>query len=81
MEIKLINHDDTAWVRKVEITHEGKQYRLTVGWDMFDGYQIFDGWQELPEALQNEYEDEYGLASAIDEMTYREAYNKEEASK
>jgi hypothetical protein len=79
MEIKLIEHEDTAWVRKVEITHEGKTYRLTIGWDSGDGYQMYDGWDELPEDLQNEYEDEYGLVSALDEMTFAQAYNKEES--
>lgn len=81
MEIKLIEHNDTAWVREVEITYEGKGYRLTVGWDTGDGYQMFDGWDELPEALRDEYEDEYALIEEIDNSTYAEAYNKEEASK
>jgi hypothetical protein len=80
MNINLINHNDTAWVRDVEITYEGKTYLIKFGWEENYGYEIRQGWSDLPESLRNQYESQYDLASELDEATYAKAYNKEEVN-
>jgi hypothetical protein len=80
MNIELIEHDDTAWVRKVDIIHEGRRYRVLISWAMGEGYELLEGWEELPEAIRQQYDNRDDLVSELDEMTYSQAYNKEEAN-
>ncbi len=80
MNINLINHNDTAWVRDVEITYEGKTYLIKFGWEENYGYEIRQGWSDLPESLRNQYESQYDFVSELDEATYAKAYNKEEVN-
>jgi hypothetical protein len=78
MKINLIDHNDTAWVRDVEITYKGKTYLIKFGWEENYGYEIRQGWSDLPKSLRDKYENQDDLASEIDEATYNKAYNKEE---
>ena len=77
MNINLISHNDTEWEREVEITHNGKNYRLFITWARDHGYEIVRGWAELPDAIKDLYENDFDLACEIDEATYNKAYNKE----
>lgn len=77
MNVDLIDHDDTAWVRKVDIIHDNKRYRVIISWTMGEGYELLDGWERLPEAIRQQYENKDDLVSELDEITYSRAYNKE----
>ena len=76
MDIQLVYHNDTEWIRDVDLIHEGKTYRITVMWAKEYGYEIISGWDTLPESIKDRYEFEHDLASEIDEATHLAAYNK-----
>ena len=79
MNINLIDHNDTEWERTIAITYQGKSYLINLSWARDNGYEM-KGFDKLPESLRNQYEDEYDLASELDEATYAKAYNKEEVN-
>jgi len=80
VEIKLLNHNDTEWVRDIQITHRGQEYEVRIRWSEFEGYEMIDGWLDLPNAIRKKYPNINDFMGELDDATYNEAYNKEEAN-
>ena len=80
MEIELLEHNDTEWVREIRITYNKEKYLVKMSWSQFEGYEMIEGWDELPTSLRKKYENKYDFMGELDEATYNEAYRKEEAN-
>ena len=80
MEIELLEHNDTEWVREIRITYNKEKYLVKMRWSQFEGYEMIEGWDELPTSLRKKYENKYDFMGELDETTYNEAYRKEEAN-
>jgi hypothetical protein len=39
-EVKLLDEQCTGWKRKLVLEHEGKEYRASLYWDEFDGFEL-----------------------------------------
>ena len=80
MEIELLEHNDTEWVREIRITYNKEKYLIKMSWSQFEGYEMIEGWDELPTSLRKKYENKYDFMGELDEATYNEAYGKEEVN-
>lgn len=64
----------TAWKRYIQFQYEGNEYKLTLFWDDFDGFDIF--WREpskAPDWVINWDETKYNgedFAGYLDWLTY-----------
>ena len=64
---KKADYEVLAWAKYITFTYKDKEYSVKLLWDAYDGYEIFNGWDELP----NELKDKDGvLCSKLDEITY-----------
>lgn len=73
----LLEHEDTEWVRRIVFNLNGKDYKVSLIWSQWDGYEIHsldnnDLYGDLEEAGINWAE----LAHELDDLTFEEAYQK-----
>jgi hypothetical protein len=69
MKIQLLDHTNTGWTRRITITYEGKRYPITLTWESWEGYEIINGYNDLPESLKEKYPEGLDLYCLLDDTT------------
>jgi hypothetical protein len=75
MEIKLLDHTNTGWARRILITYEGEKYPITLTWENWEGYEIVSGYDDLPESFKEKYTEGLDLYRLLDDTTSEELAN------
>ena len=74
MELKaeLIEQEDTAWVRKVAVTIDGKEYRVTFGWAEDYGYDLITADKEVIQWVNDNDLYDNDLCQQLDDLTFEQ---------
>jgi hypothetical protein len=70
--VELIEHKDTAWVRKVAVTIDGKEYRVTFGWAEDYGYDLMFTSKEVMDWAKDNNLRAGDLCQKLDDLTFEQ---------
>ena len=69
---ELIEHEDTAWVRTVEVTINNTKYIVKFEWVENEGYEILKMPAQVEFWLDENGLDEYDLCQKLDDLTFQQ---------
>lgn len=70
--VELIEHENTAWIRTVEVTINSTKYIVKFEWVENEGYEILQMPAQVEFWLDENGLDEYDLCQKLDDLTFEE---------